>query len=191
MHDRLEKWVFDIDPHLLSSTSIVLFVVGFLATDVFLPIPSSCISTLAGGHLPAWGATAASWIGLTLGAVLGFAVARRWGRPLAERLAGPNDLARMEAYRDRYSTTALVFTRAVPILAEACVLMYGVQGLRWRQFLPPVLLSNLGIAIAYSLFGHYAAAHQWLPIALSISATLPLFFALLIRRRESLRHESP
>src|ERR1700752_3185157 len=56
-------------------------VVALLATDVFLPIPSSLVSTLAGWQLGALGGTAASWIGMTLGAAIGFAVARRFGQP--------------------------------------------------------------------------------------------------------------
>ena len=63
-----------------------------LASDIFLPVPSSPISTLAGAELarqlgaPAGvaAATCASWLGLSLGSVAGFWLARRWGRSAAK-----------------------------------------------------------------------------------------------------------
>ena len=38
----------------------------------------------------------------------------------------------------------------------AAVLLAGIHRIPWRRFWPPVLLSNLGVALAYSLFGHVA-----------------------------------
>ena len=184
-HHQVDQWVNQLAASSPSPQTVCLWVIGLLATDVFLPVPSSFVSTLAGGTLPAWMATLASWIGLTIGAVLGFAVARTWGRPFAEWLAGGDELERAEKYRDRYATAALVFTRALPILAEACVLMYGVQKLSWDRFLPPVIVSNLGIAIAYSFLGHYAAEHEWLTVALSVSIAFPLLLTLFVRRRQN------
>lgn len=162
--------------------TVMALVVGVLATDVFLPVPSSFVSTLAGGQLTPVRATLASWLGLSLGAVLGFLAARLWGRPLAERLAGREDLVAMSRRGNTYAPAALILTRALPILAEAAVLLYGVQKLSWRVFLPPVLLANLGIAIGYSLLGYYACKYEWLPFALSISVALPLWIAWLVRR---------
>lgn len=157
-------------------------IVGLLATDILLPVPASLVSTLGGARLGWLGGTAASWAGMSLGAVLGFALARYGGRPLAERLAGPEELQRLEQLSRRYGPPMLVGTRALPILAEACVLLVGIERLSWRRFLPPVLLSNLGIALAYSAFGDIAVGHPWLPWALGISLAIPLPLALLARQ---------
>src|SRR5262245_54269258 len=128
---------------------IAAAVVGLLATDIFLPIPSSLVSTLAGWQLGAIGGAAASWIGMNLGAAIGFALARRFGQPLVAWLTRADDLSRTRLLAERFGPALLVLGRGVPVLAEATVLLVGMHGLSWRQFLPPVLLSNLGLAVAY------------------------------------------
>ena len=111
-------------------------IVGLLATDVLLPIPASLVSTLGGARLGWAGGTAASWAGMSLGAVLGFALARYGGRPVAERLAGPEELQRIEQLSRRYGPSVLVVTRALPVFAEASVLLVGIERLACAAFCP-------------------------------------------------------
>jgi len=157
-------------------------IVGALSVDILLPVPSSGVSTYAGGTLGfAWG-TAASWLGMTLGAAIGFSLARLLGRRFAERFGGA-DVARLEEVATRYGDAALVITRPLPILAEACVLLTGITRLSWRRFLPPVLLSNLAISATYAAFGAYFSERDALPAAVIASVLLPLTIAILVRRR--------
>ena len=155
-------------------------IVGLLATDVLLPVPSSLVST--------W--RCAFGLDWRDGRIVGrdesggrarFRAGAYGGRPVAERLAGPEELQRIEQLSRRYGPSVLVVTRALPVFAEASVLLVGIEGLAWRRFLPPVLLSNLGIALAYSAFGDFAAGHPWLPLALGISLALPLPLAMFAR----------
>ena len=44
-----------------------------------------------------------------------------------------------------------------------------------------MLLSNLGLAIAYSAFGEIAEKHQWLPLALAVSIGLPVVLAAVVK----------
>ena len=152
-------------------------VVGSLTTDIFLPIPSSVVSTLAGSQLGTLGATLASFVGMSLGAILGFAVARFWGRPFALWFTKEKDLVRMEELTQRLGPAVLVVTRAVPILSEAGVLLMGVNGLSWRRFLPPVLLSNFGLALAYAISGE----HLPLLYAMAGAIALPVLAACIVR----------
>jgi uncharacterized membrane protein YdjX (TVP38/TMEM64 family) len=163
-----DKWIF------------ATLVVGLLATDVLLPVPSSVVNTLAGSQLGAIPGAAICWLGMSLGAVLGFSLARYGGRPIAERLTKPEQLQQMEVLSGRYGPSVLALFRAVPVLAEASVLLVGLHGLSWRRFLPPVLLANLGIAVAYAYFGQYAVQRQWLPLALAIAVALPLLLTLVL-----------
>jgi uncharacterized membrane protein YdjX (TVP38/TMEM64 family) len=157
-------------------------IVGLLATDVLLPVPSSLVSTLGGSQLgTVWG-TIASWVGMTAGAALGFALARWLGTPFAHRISHPKDLQRLERASDRYGPLFLVLARGVPVFAEASVLLLGMHRLSWRRFLPVVLASNFGIALAYSAFGTWAAQREWLPLALGISVALPLLWTMMARR---------
>ena len=175
----VEAW-FESPPDRLTTAVIIT---GVMATDVLLPIPSSALSTFAGAQLGVGLGTAATWLGMTIGAVLGFGLARWLGRPLAERLADAALIAQLERLTDRLGPTVLVVCRAVPVLAEASVLVTGAAGLDWHRFLPAVLASNLGIALAYAAFGQFAQQHGWLPIALAVSVAIPLAVTALMRRR--------
>jgi len=158
-------------------------VVGLLATDIFLPIPSSFVSTVGGAVLGTWGGTLASWLGLTLGAIFGFLLARWLGPPLARRFASEEDLNRMQRMTDKSGPLVLVLARAVPVLAEASVLLLGATGLAWKRFLPPMMAANLGVAIAYSALGDVARRFEMLPMVLAVSIALPVLAAGLIRKR--------
>jgi uncharacterized membrane protein YdjX (TVP38/TMEM64 family) len=180
---QVEGWlVADSGEAPVSDGVRMLFVVGVLATDILLPIPSSAVSTWAGGALGIWQATLASWIGMTLGAVLGFTLARTFGARFVNRRAGTSDVDQMAELSRRYGPLALVLTRALPILAEACVLLMGASGLSWKRFLLPVAASNLMIAFVYAAFGRLALKHNLLPAAAVLSGTVPLLIALLARR---------
>jgi uncharacterized membrane protein YdjX (TVP38/TMEM64 family) len=178
---RMEAWIESWNANPLARPATALLVVGLLAGDIFLPIPSSVVSTLGGAQLGSVLGTVVSWLGMTLGAVIGFAIARRWGYPIAARLSSPEELEQMGPLSQRYGPSVLALTRAVPVLAEASVLLLGVHRLSWRRFLPPVVLGNLGLAVAYSFFGDYAQTHQWLPLGLAVSVALPVLATAVLR----------
>jgi uncharacterized membrane protein YdjX (TVP38/TMEM64 family) len=162
----------------LPPATMAALVVGILATDIFLPIPSSFVSTLAGSALGFVPATAASWTGMTLGAAAAFGLARWLGRPAALWFSGREDLDRMDVLSRRYGPMILVLARPVPVLAEASVLLLGTTRLGWRWFLLPVALANLGIAAAYSALGTWVA----MPVAMAASVALPLLAAAISRK---------
>ncbi|MEX2141134.1 MAG: VTT domain-containing protein [Pirellulales bacterium] len=166
-----------------SNSSVFLVVVTVLATDVFLPVPSSLVSTLAGTQLSIPLATLASWLGLSLGASLGFGVARAVGRPLAVRLASAADLDRMDRLSERFGPRLLVLFRALPVLAEASVLLFGATRLSWIRFFVPVALANLGIAVAYSILGYYGRTQHVTWYVLAASIALPLLATTMVRWR--------
>ena len=179
---RLDEWLRGVAEDPPSTQATVLLVIGLLATDILLPIPSSVISTLSGWQLGLWLGTLSTWIGMNLGAVIGFALARRWGRPFALVFSNGEDLQRMHQVSDLYGPYVLILTRAVPVFAEASVLIAGIHRLSWARFLPAIVFSNLGIAVAYSAFGDFAERHQWLPLALAVSIAVPVMVAAAAKR---------
>ena len=178
---RMEAWVVSWNAQPFARPVTAALVVALLSGDIFLPVPSSVVSTFGGAQLGSWLGTLVSWFGMTLGAVLGFAIARRWGYAVAARFSSRQELDQMKPLSDRYGPGVLILTRAVPVLAEASVLLLGVHRLSWRRFLPPVLLSNLGLAVAYSFFGDYAQTHEWLPLGLAVAVALPVLATTVFR----------
>lgn len=165
----------------ITPARMAAFTVGILATDVFLPVPSSVVSTLAGARLGILGATAATWTGMTAGGVFAFALARWFGRPLAARFVGATETAQFEQLAVRYGAFLVVASRALPVLAEASVLLVGAMRLSWRAFLPALALSNLGIALAYASFGAWAREANAVPAAVVASIAIPLLATTIAR----------
>ena len=178
----LDQWLRGLADDPPPPATTFALVVGLLATDILLPIPSSVISTMSGWQLGWSVGTLATWIGMNFGAVIGFALARRFGQPLALWFCKGEDLARMRHVSNEYGPSVLVLTRAMPVFAEASVLIAGIHRLSWRRFLPAVVSSNLGIAIAYSALGDYAQRHQWLPLALGVAIAAPVLVAAVAKR---------
>lgn len=174
---HVEDWLSPPPP----DWQLALLTVGVLSTDILLPVPSSLVSTLAGAQLGIAAATAVSWLGMTLSAALGFGLARGFGRTLALRYCRPDDLARLDRFGQHYGAWTIVLTRALPVLAEAAVFVVGLSELSWRRFLPAMMLSNLGIALAYALLGHFARSQGALGLALAASIALPLLAATIAR----------
>lgn len=160
-----------------------LIVVVVLSADLLLPIPSSAVSTFAGNSLGVLGGIAAVWVGMTLGAIIGFALSRWAGPSLSRRLAAPRDVERLRIFGDRHGRTLLVATRPLPLLAEAAVVLAGTLRQSWKDFLLPVCLSNLAIATAYASLGHFAQSSGALIVSLIASVVVPLALTVLIGRK--------
>lgn len=171
----LEAWMTAWLDASLPPASAAVLVFALLSTDVFLPVPSSVVSTFGGHMLGFLGGTAVSWGGMTVGAALGFFLARAFGRPLASRLSGEATLDRVDALASRFGAAVLVVARAVPLFAEASVLLMGASRLPWNRFLLAVGLSNLGIAAVYSALGDRVP----LLAALLASLALPILATAL------------
>ena len=177
--DQVESWLSAAS---LSTEARFGVIVGLLAGDILLPIPSSAVTTWGGGVIGVAGATAASTLGMTLGAVIGFGLARMLGHRFVDRRSGAGDLERTATLVGRYGPIALVITRPLPILAEACVLVVGSTGLTWRRFLPPVLLSNVLVSVTYAAAGAYFRERGAFSPAIVLSGTIPLLAALVARK---------
>lgn len=176
---QVERWRDNPPTPALLATLIA----AILASDVFLPVPSGPVSTLAGSALGAWPGALTSCLGMTMGAAIAFGLARRWGRPLAQRWTSAERLADLEAACREHGLWMLVVTRPLPILAEACALLTGALQMSWTRFLPAVVASNLVISAAYAHLGEQATQQGWLPLALCMAVAAPLAIAVVWRRR--------
>jgi uncharacterized membrane protein YdjX (TVP38/TMEM64 family) len=164
------------------SRAMIAILAGiFLATDVFLPIPSSVISTVAGRALGFAFGTLVSAGGMTAGCLLGYAVGRRVGRKVVIRLTGADSFRDAERIAQRCGVAALALLRAVPVLAEASVLLAGTTGVRFVPFLAVTTLANLGISTVYAAAGAHSAAFGSFLLAFAAATLIPATGLLLMR----------
>ncbi|MEM6798110.1 MAG: VTT domain-containing protein [Planctomycetota bacterium] len=175
--DTVASWLENPPP----KTVIAGAAAAVLAADIFLPVPSGPINTLAGAQLGPVLATAVCWFGMTLGAIAAFALAKWFGPRLVTSFATQADLdALLTAWRGR-ETMVLFTTRPLPVMAEAAVLLAGLVGVPFHRFLPAIALGNVVVAAIYSLAGHYAASSLQLGLALLASMLAPIAGTAIVR----------
>jgi uncharacterized membrane protein YdjX (TVP38/TMEM64 family) len=185
---QLEPWVESLlnEPKTpFSNLTATAWIVGLLSTDILLPIPSSAVCTFAGKALGGFWGTVVSWIGLNFSAAVGYWLGSRFGLPMVKRFSDETTLSRIEQFDLRSSVVCLALCRGLPVVAEASVMFMGIKRLSWRVFWPTILLSNLGLASAYSLLGHFSEKAAWFPLALAISLAIPVIFFVYWRLRKS------
>lgn len=120
-----------------------------LALDVFLPIPSSIVSTVAGTLLGFPLGLLASVTGMTAGSILGY-----WfGRAVV-----PEETGRAFTLQKKYGVWGLLIARAVPVLAEASVMVAGFSRMPFGRFLAVTTLANIAVSAVYAWIG---SAIRW------------------------------
>ncbi|MGE0325801.1 MAG: TVP38/TMEM64 family protein [Polyangiaceae bacterium] len=167
-----------------SGAALVVALVSLLAADVVLPVPSSWVATLSGASFGFWGGLGVNWLGLNLGALLGYSLGRRAGRVGARRLLGEETLERLAQSFERFGVWSIPLFRGVPVLAEASLIVAGSLRLSPGRYWAACLSSNLGVAAVYAWAGAMAlSGTSWLWVFLG-STLLPglLWLAAHLRR---------
>ena len=170
----LEEWLALWRENPPSPLLLAGILVLLLASDILLPIPSGPLITLAGAQLGGVFAAAAAWLGLMLGGVAAFGLAKRYGRPFAERIASPEDIEALRHVAKQHDVWLLLITRPLPVVAEATVLLLGLLRTGWPRLLGSLGVGNGVVAVVFALLGEYANQSEWLAIAVILSIALPL-----------------
>ncbi|QXH97403.1 3-dehydroquinate synthase [Pseudomonas ogarae] len=153
---------------------LALLLVALLALDVVLPVPSSMVALLAVAMLGSVGGYLAIFVGLCLGAGLGYALGAGYLRLLSGRLGLHQRQPGQLAYR--LGTLSLICLRGVPVLAETSVVAAGMQRYPLRAFILVTTLANAGLALAYSAIGTFLVEQNALLVTLLASMVLPGLF---------------
>ena len=119
-------------------------VIGLLAADVFIPVPSSVVMILSGAAFGVWWGALIAGVGSIAGEWLGFELARRYGSAWASRFVGDErEVARLNAMIAKHGAAAVAITRPLPVVMETMSLVAGVSTMRRATFL---LASVVGAA---------------------------------------------
>ncbi|EJN93737.1 hypothetical protein D822_03559 [Streptococcus ratti FA-1 = DSM 20564] len=123
--------------------------------QVAIPILPGGVSTLAGVLIfgPVWGFIW-NYIGICTGSVLGFHIARRFGRPVLEAFFSPKLLESYEHRTNSDSKFAKYFAWAIFLpIAPDDLLCYlaGTTSMSYKQFITIILLGKPAALLAYSL----------------------------------------
>ncbi len=112
--------------------------IGLMVLHSFVPFPAELLA-LANGMIygPFWG-TVITWTGAMLGAFAAFGLARRFGRPLTERLVSRRHLARLDGWAERGGWWTFAWTTGLgilPVTVLMAALGEGFDRLPWTLWL--------------------------------------------------------
>ena len=101
-----------------------------MAGVAILPIPAEAPAMINGALFGPLVGTAVSWTGAMLGSAISFELARRMGRPVAERLISAPALDRVDRWVESAGWWGLLLARFMPLIA--------FTALNWGAGLTPV-----------------------------------------------------
>ena len=128
--------------------------VGLMVLHSFVPFPAELLA-LANGMIygPFWG-TVITWTGAMLGAFAAFGLARRFGRPLTERLVPRRHLARLDGWAERGGWRALLVARFLPMIAFNLInYAAGLSRVGWWTFAWTTGLGILPVTVLMAALG--------------------------------------
>lgn len=161
-------------------SAAILF--GALALDIFLPVPSSLVSTLFGMLLGVGWGWLGSFLAMNVSAAIGYWLGAR-GSALARRALGEAESALLTGFFARRGPMALVALRAVPVLAEASCLFAGMARAPVGKSALALLLGNAAVSLMYALVGAWGREVDAMLPAFGASLLLSGVLMLLARRR--------
>jgi uncharacterized membrane protein YdjX (TVP38/TMEM64 family) len=150
IESTLDAWLNHAGP---GSAAII---VGLLAADVLLPIPSSVVMVLSGAAFGVFWGAALALIGSVLGEWLGFEMVRRFGRRASSMIAGDHELRELNEFFERHGAVAVMVTRPLPVVMETMSLVAGLSAMRRRTFLTASLVGTAPIVVIYAYAGAVA-----------------------------------
>jgi len=160
----VERWM----AHAGAGSAAVM--IGLLAADLFLPIPSSLIMVLSGAAFGVLWGSLFSLVGSIGGEWLGFELVRRYGMSASRRIVGDEDLEKMRAMMARHGAAAVLVTRALPVVMETMSVVAGLSQMSRKSFLLASLAGTVPVAVVYA----YAGA-----VSREVSSVVPAVVMLL------------
>jgi uncharacterized membrane protein YdjX (TVP38/TMEM64 family) len=156
-------------------------IVGLLAIDLLLPVPSSIVMSVSGMMFGAALGTLIGFAGSMLAAGLGFYACRWGGRRAFQKLIGSDDITAIDAWFQDYGVYAIVLSRPVPMMTEILSCLAGLTDIPARTFFLASALGHLPVCLIYAWFGSVSSiANPW-PAA-CVALLIPALGWVVVRR---------
>jgi uncharacterized membrane protein YdjX (TVP38/TMEM64 family) len=147
-----------------------------LISDLFLPIPATAVMAALGYiYGPVVGGLIATFGSFCSGA-LAYLLCRRFGRPLAVRVLGAQELIEGERLFARVGSWLVVLSRWLPIFPEVIACMAGLARMPAWTFFTALACGSAPLGFVFAAIGHAGVTHPALAIALSAGLP-PLLWA--------------
>lgn len=162
-----------------------LAIVGLLVSDLLLPIPATPVMSAAGYLYGAVLGGLFSAAGSFISGLAGYGLCRAFGRGVAARLAGEQELEDHHTLFQRSGPWLVAASRWLPLFPEVVACLAGLTRMPFRTFALALACGSLPMGFTYAAIG--AAGRDRPTLALTLSVLLPpvLWFAVrpLLRKQ--------
>ncbi|HEX8007005.1 MAG TPA: DedA family protein [Trebonia sp.] len=193
----VEHWLSVLPPVVVYL--LVAAVIGVESLGIPLPGEIALVSAAllaATGVVDVWWVAAAASAGAIVGDSIGYAIGRRGGRPLLERLGrrfpahlGPPQLAKAEQTFQKWGVWAVFFGRFIALLRILAGPLSGALGVPYPKFLMANAAGGICWAggTTFTIYFAGQAAEKWLSgfswVALVLALVAGLATTLILRQR--------
>jgi membrane protein DedA with SNARE-associated domain len=202
---HIQEWLETIPP--ISVYLLVGLVIGLESLGI--PLPGEVILVSAAlmssqGHVSALTVGVCAALGAIVGDSIGYAIGRKGGRPLLDRLGrsfpkhfSPGHVATAERSFERWGMWAVFFGRFVALLRIFAGPLAGVLQMAYWKFLTANVLGGLVWAGGTTAVVYYVGivAEAWLKrfsyLGLSVAVLVALASFLLVKRRAARSGDEP
>jgi uncharacterized membrane protein YdjX (TVP38/TMEM64 family) len=155
-----------------------------LISDLFLPIPATAVMAALGFIYGPFAGGLIATLGSFCSGALAYLLCRRFGRPVAVRVLGEEELMEGERLFARVGAWLVVLSRWLPIFPEVIACMAGLARMPAWAFFTALACGSAPLGFVFAAIGHAGVTHPVLAIVLSAGlppllwlAVQPLFLA--------------
>ena len=167
----------------------VALSIALMVLHSFVPVPAELLACANGMVYGAYWGTLITWVGAMLGASVAFALARRFGRPLVERLVHRRNWQELDQWTESHGWMPLLISRFVPVIAFNLInYAAGLTRVGWWQFIWTTGIGILPLTVAMVVFGDNFSSmgwQSWIALAAFALASWFVLRRVLRRRRQT------
>ena len=160
---------------------------GLYAAISLAPLPAAVFTLAAGALFGVAEGLVVVEVGATVGAVIGFWLARVLGRGFVARVSGAS-IERLDERFARRGVLAVLAVWLLPVLPFAAVnYVSGLTSIRFRDYLAGTTVGIVPAAAAYVVLGAYGSTPGSVPFLVALAALLVLVVTGLVSGRRARR----
>ena len=115
-----------------------------IVQTIIAPIPSEALLLFAGAVLPLYDVLVFGGIGLIVGSIIAFNIAKRGGRPVVVKIIGKKWTNIMDDWVSKNGTKAILVTRIIPVVPFDLVsYVSGITPIRFHNYLIATILGAI------------------------------------------------
>jgi len=155
-----------------------LAIIALLVSDLFLPIPATPVMSAAGYVYGTLLGGLISAAGSFLAGLTGYGLCRLFGRKIAVRLAGEQEMKDHQQLFQRSGPWLVAASRWLPLLPEVISCLAGLTRMPARVFMAALACGAVPMGFVYAAIGSAGQDHPGLALTFSVLVPPSLWLAV-------------